>query len=217
MRLFAPLAALAMAATLGLSAAQAAPVSYTAIHNYGNGPGDVNPGGNDPLTANYVQVRDFSKKRFNDSFDFSSFAYTTISSITLTLNYNGAGPVRPSNPTEFWRVRILGSNNAAATDDQFGALTSSLSTTSYLLTAAIDTLRGRNAFANALNTQSLAFLFAENTSGRDIFRLYSARIDIVGDLAGVSRVSAAVPLPAGGLLLLAGLGGLAAVRRRRTR
>ncbi len=211
MRLVAPLVALGLAATLGLSDAQAAPVNYTATHTYGNGPTDTDPGGTDPLSLNYVTVIDNSAVRFSDSFDFSSVAYTTISSITLTLDYYRAGP--GLIPLELWNVRILGSNNASATDDQFGLLADLFAPTSYVLTAATDSFLGRSAFANALSTEALTFWFSEFTDqigGADAFRLRSARIDIVGDLVPV-------PLPATGLLLIAGLGGLAALRRRRSR
>ena len=74
-----------MAATLGLSAAQAAPVSYTDTHLYGKKSGRIDPDGTDALGRNFVRVSDGSATPFSDSFDFSGFAYTTISSITLTL------------------------------------------------------------------------------------------------------------------------------------
>jgi hypothetical protein len=210
MRLVAPLVALGLATALGLSAAQAAPVNYTATHTYGTGSGDTNPGGNDVLSLNYVTVADNSTSRFSDSFDFSSFVYTTISSVTLTLDYYRANPAFPSFTPELWAVRILGTNNTSDTDDQFGILVDVLSPTTYVLTAGIDSFLGRSAFANTLNNETLAFWFSEFTDGADSFRLRSARIDIAGDLA-------AVPLPATGLLLVAGFGGLAALRRRRAR
>lgn len=215
MRVVAPVAALAMAAILGLSGAQAAPVSYTDTHLYGSGPGRIDPPGSDAIATNNVTVRDNSATRFSDSFDFSSFVYTTISSISLTLVYNSANtfqPLVPSNPTELWSVRILGSNAAAATDDYFGVLIDTLSPTTYVLTASIDGFFGIDAFANTLSTGKLAFWFSEITGGNDGFNLRSAKIDIAGDLAPVP-----VPLPAAGLLLVAGFGGLAALRRRRTR
>ena len=199
-------ATLAMAATFGLSVAQAAPVSHTDTHLYGTASGHIDPGGNDALNPTFVRVSDNSTSRFNDRFDFSSSGCTTINSVTLTLNYTGAGP--GLLPLELWAVRVLGSNNPAATDDYFGGLVDILSPTSHVLTLASDVL-DVDAFANTLTTETLAFWFSEFTPGTDVFRRYSARIDIAGDLA------AAVPLPAGGLLLLAGLGGLAALRRRR--
>lgn len=204
MRLFAPIAALAMAATLGLSAAQAAPVNYTATHLYGTNQaqGRIDPPGSDPVNQFNVEIYDNSTERFSDSFDFSSVNYTSISSITLTLDYRNAGPALI--PSELWSVRILGSNNGGSSDDYFGVLVTLLSPTSYVLTAATDIL-GVNAFANAVSSEKLTFWFSEFSPGVDRFNLRSARIDIVGE----------VPLPAGGLLLLGALGGLAALRRRR--
>lgn len=154
MRLAAPFAALGLVATLGLSAAQAAPVSYSDSHRYGSRQGRIDPNGTDALSRTFVTVRDNSATGFSDSFDFSRFDYTTISSITLTLRF-----ARATSRSERWAVRVPGSMDATLTDDYVGPLTGRVSPASYVLTVASDTF-GRDAFANALRTGNLAFLFS---------------------------------------------------------
>lgn len=90
-----------------LSTAQATTTLGTYVHNYGSGTGQVDPGGQDPLSDGYVTVYDTPTstgyKRFNDSFSFSDLSYDSIESFKLTLNY---GEVSSSSPyVEYWWVR----------------------------------------------------------------------------------------------------------------
>jgi hypothetical protein len=194
-----PLAApMAEAATLGV---------FT--RDYGSAPGRVDPGGNDVLSPGYVTVSDQSTSRFFDSFDFSALSASSIDSLTLTLSFSGAGPSYfLFFPTEIWSVRIQGSTPAAATDDHFTTLSDALSPQTVTLSAATDG-GGVNAFAQSLASGQLAFWFSESSLFADAFRLTSASLTVEG-----TPPPAPVPLPAGGLLLLGALGGLAARRRR---
>ncbi len=190
------LAGMAPAATLG-----------TFTHNYGSAPGRIDPGGNDLLSRSFVTVNDRSTGRFFDSFDFSSLSYSSITSIALSLQFTRAGPSGSILvPTELWAVRIQGSSSGAFLDDQFAFLSDAGSPQTTTISAATDILLV-NAFANSLATKSLAFWFSEFTTGGDNFRLSSATLTVNG--------VAAVPLPAGGLLLVGALAGLGALRRRK--
>ena len=101
----------------------------------------------------------------------------------------------------------MGSNDGAKTDDLFATLFSQNSPQTILLSAAND-VGGINAFAHTVATGIYSFWFGEESLGKDAFKLTSAQLDIYG-------TPAAVPLPAGGLLLMGTIGGLAALRRKR--
>lgn len=188
-------AAPAHAATLGV---------FT--HDYGRGPGKVDPAGNDYLGTNYVKVSDASTSRFADGFDFSALSGHAIDGLELTLSFAGAGP--SFSPKELWAVRLQGFAPALSTDDQFGFLVDPWSPQTFRADAASDAFFSSSAFARSLAAGRLDFWFSEFTHGLDKFKLASARLTVTG-------LPAAVPLPAGGLLLLGALGGVVALRRRR--
>ncbi|MFA9229791.1 MAG: VPLPA-CTERM sorting domain-containing protein [Microgenomates group bacterium] len=198
---------LGIIATLGLAAqANAAPVlldSY--LHSYGTNAGHLDPAGSDFVGPDYVQVSDGSTQRFSDAFNFSALDYDTISSFNLTLTFRDAGP--SVFPAELWAVRVQGANPASALDDLFALLTGNSWTQQITTVNAATDLFTVNAFAHTLATETFSFWFSEFTSGRDKFTLASAKLDVYG--------TAPVPLPAGGLMLVGALGGLAAVRRRK--
>jgi hypothetical protein len=193
----------------GLALASTAPAATlgTFTHNYGNDTGQFDPNGNDVLSHGFVTVSDQSSARFNDSFDFSSLSYSSINSLALTLTFSRAGPsFFFVLPTELWAVRIQGSNPAGFLDDQFAFLSDAASPQTTTISAATDNFLV-NAFAQSVATQSLAFWFSEFSFGGDNFRLASATLTVDG--------VAAVPLPAGGLMLMGALAGLGALRRRK--
>jgi PEP-CTERM motif len=188
---------LAAAVLLAAGTAWSAPIaSYT--HNYGNGSGQVDPGGTDALGDGYVTVSDRSSVRFSDAFDFSGLAYTTIDSFDLTLTF--AETVgRFVLPLELWFARPGG------TPDQYGSFQlNAVGTTATSQTFRIDETLDPE-FAQMLAAENFFFWFAEETLGRDDFRLVSAKLDINGT----------VPEPGSLALVGASLAGLALVRRRR--
>jgi hypothetical protein len=204
-----PLAALALSATLA-APAQAATLLGSFQHDYGSDAGRIDPPGTDALNAASVTVSDQSSGRFSDSFDFSSLAYDSIESFSLTLTYAGAGPsfsLACLGICELWTVRVQGNNSSGFDDDLFGLLTGTPVQTFNL--SASDDVGSITAFAQSVASQTYAFWFSEWSGGADSFRLSSARLDIYG-----TPPIAAVPLPAGGLLLMGGLGAFAALRRR---
>lgn len=209
-----------LAAVLALGAALASPAAAAPVlldsftHSYGAGAYD--PSGSDALSAGYVTVSDQSSSRFSDVFSLASVAGDTISSLALTLTFTLAGPDGVSfacgfasiNFSECWQLRAQGSNSAAQIDDYFATLFTPQSPQTFTLSSATDT-GGINAFAHSVSTGAFSFLFAEQSFGADEFRLSSAKLEVFG-------TPATVPLPAGGLLLIGALGGLAALRRKRS-
>ncbi|MFN4155546.1 MAG: VPLPA-CTERM sorting domain-containing protein [Paracoccaceae bacterium] len=202
--------AIALCAAM-ITPAVAAPVLLdTYTHTYGSKHGNVDPGGNDVLSPNHVTVSDQSKSRFFDSFDFAALTIgNTIQSLALTLDFNGAGPHGIFGWKEAWFVRIQGSDKAASNDDYFDLLIDSHSPQTFTISAATDT-GSVNAFAASLAGGKFEFWFSEETWFANSFKLKSASLAVFG-----TPEVAAVPLPAGGFLLIGALGGLAALRRRK--
>lgn len=195
-------AAWAVAALTLAANAWAAPlVTYT--HNYGNGVGQVDPGGNDALGNGYVTVSDHSSQRFNDSFDFSGLSYGSIDYFDLTLTYAKTDDTYLWIFPEAWYVRpgAAPSPDSAFKLDRVGS------------TATSDTFRIDATltpfFQNMVSAENFYFWFAEEALGRNSFTLYSAALEINGTTAG-----ATVPESGSLLLLGAGLLGLGLIRRR---
>ncbi|WP_341677120.1 PEP-CTERM sorting domain-containing protein [Niveibacterium sp. SC-1] len=192
---------LALAAALSLAAgsAQAAPILLGEIlHDYGSAAGKLNPGGNDNLSADFVIVSDQSSQRFNDVFDFSSLAYSSISSFKLTLNFAGT-----NNPFEDWRVRPGQSNYLPALQITNGNVVSQ----TFSFGPSVDT------FSGAVASEAFSLWFAEEGFFAQSFRLYDAKLSVYGE--AVSQAPANVPEPGVLALLGAGLLGGMVMRRKR--
>ncbi|SFJ41069.1 VPLPA-CTERM sorting domain-containing protein [Jannaschia pohangensis] len=208
-----PLAALA--ASIALSGPASAAVIGTYEHDYGIG--QYNPPGADQLGNDFVTIRENrpANSRFIDTFDFSELAGQAIESFTLILDYSGVGPTLINFggtlfDLERWEVNILGSQNNSTLDDLVVGLSDANSPQSITFSAATD-VGGVNAFATALANLEFSFIFDEvGFFNTDTFRLNSATLIVNG-------TTAVVPLPAPGLLLLAALGGLGLMRRRKAR
>ena len=200
--------AIALVAGLGwASGASALTTIYSELRDYGSAPGKINPGGNDPLGADYVEVRDSSSSRFSDFFDFSSIAYDSISRFDLTLKFADAGPSGIFDWIEQWQVRVQGSNPSISSDDYFSTLRDPLSPQTIVISMATDT-GSINAFSHSVATGIFEFWFSENTCCGDKFKLDSAQLDVIGTV---------IPAPAALPLLASGVAGFAWLRRRKMR
>jgi len=189
--------ALAAALALAAGSAQAAPILLGEItHDYGSAAGKLNPGGNDALSTDYVTVSDQSSQRFADVFNFSSLAYSSISSFQLTLNFSNTNGL-----FEDWRARAGQSNYLPALVSTGNTVVSQ----TFTFGPSVDT------FSSAVLAKTFSLWFAEEGFFAQSFRLYDAKLSVYGEAAAVTRV------PEPGTLALLGvslLGGLALRRKR---
>jgi hypothetical protein len=192
---------LGLSLMLGMTASAAPIITYT--HNYGNGAGQFNPGGNDVLSNGYVTVSDQSSDRFNDSFSFSGLSYSSIDHFDLTLTYSGVSG-HFFGLGENWFVRPGG------TPDQYTLFELGTSSNAVSQTFRIDSSLAPE-FNSMVGANNFFFWFAEDTLGADSFKLHSASLTVDGE-AGTP-----VPEPGTMMLLGSGLVGLAGWGRKKLR
>jgi hypothetical protein len=209
----------AIALVAGLIAApEADALSWTKTHVYGNQAGQVDPSGTDALFDGFVRVSDQQPgpQRFSDTFDFSSVGFVSIDKISLTLEFEEAGPrfgsfLGFSFCVECWDLRVPGdpssfTGGTGSGQDVFARLDDDLSPQTFVFDLSTD-VSGVNAFSKAVTEQKLLFGFSENSSRADVFDLKSATVEVHG----------AIPLPAGAWLMLSFIGGFGLLRRLKAR
>lgn len=210
----------------------ATPVSATSLlfsetRDFGSDAGQIAPtnepnGGNAILTPDAVLVRSDnvsdSRLQFRDTFDFRSILPASIERFELEFAFENAGPARferwgfvvdgsqffPNNPASLQTNRFQGSNSF---------LDDALSPQTFEFTSAIDgtgLFSTSDAFAHSVATGEFTYWFY--TTGINSFDLDSATLRVYGNGNGVT----AVPLPAGGLLLLSGSVVVRLARKRKS-
>jgi hypothetical protein len=176
-------------------------------HDYGSGEGKTDPGGTDPLSSDYVLVRDYTDSgnnsdRFTDTFDYHSLAYDSIEEFVLTLEFSNTDRSAFFVPVEDWRVRPGGTEVASEYFD-INRVGDNKATQSFTIDS------GFSVF-DTLADGSFEYWFAEESLFENQFKLYNATLEVYG-------TPSAVPLPAAVWLLGCGLVGLAGFRCRMTR
>jgi len=156
----------------GLSASVGAtPVLIGEIsHDYGSAVGKLDPSGNDPLSADYVTVKDSSTNRFSDVFDFSAFDYTSIDHFEVTLNFT-----QTNGALESWRARPGSSTSLPALTKVGDVLTSQ----TFTFGPSTDT------FASSVAAEKFNLWFSEEGFGANDFRLFDAKLAVFGEAAAV--------------------------------
>lgn len=187
--------ALAAAFAFGGSA-QALTITSDYVRDYGTGAGQIAPlyGSVGQMSTNYVTVidrNDGGGNRFYDAFSFDNSA--SVDSLKLTLNITSA----QNKFLEYWRV--YGSTNGGTSESDRLTLGSALSNgSSWVVTL----LAGSGSvFTQAITSGVFGFWFGDEGWFSNDFKLDKATLSVVSTLA-------AVPLPAGVLLLGSGLGAL---------
>lgn len=181
----------------------------TYTHDYGNGTtgGSFVPEGINELKEDRVKITDTNASSFRDSFDFSSVTSSEISSFELILDIRNFTAL-----DELWELEIFGGTEEFRID--LTELTRQRGGTNSTFVLDIDV--SSSLFASTISNKAFTFGFVEDTADEDKFNLYSATLNIGSDSLGLPiQQPPAVPLPASGLLLLGGLAGMGALRRRR--
>jgi uncharacterized Zn-binding protein involved in type VI secretion len=184
---------------IALPSAQAYSISIT--HDYGSGAGKVDPGGQDPLSENYVTIYDTDPntgyKRFNDTFDFQGL-FSEVTSFELTLVFSNTNNWNYWICPEDWRVRP-GDSTTLLYMDRKG---DTPYTQTFVFTSA-----NTDTFNAMVAAGVFDLWFADKAAGANNFKLYSATLTING-------TEAAVPIPGAAWLLGSGLVGLVGLRRK---
>ena len=181
-------------------------VSYA--HNYGSAFGQVDPGGQDPLSNNYVTVRDDNPatyQRFNDHFKFGDLNFSSIDHFELTIQYAETNDRTLFVFPEHWYLRP-----GASDDIDLFSLKRVANKTS--TTFRIDSSLPQ--FADMVSNKDFFFWLAEDDLFANSFKLYSAKLEVFG-LAAAAVPTAAVPEPTAPALFGLGLAALGLARRRK--
>jgi hypothetical protein len=140
------------------------------------------------------------------TFDFSALQYSSIVSFVLEVVYKQTS----GEAHELWSFAATGGASNEMTG--VGATSTPPSTTLTLVS-------GDAGYAQALSAHALTISFLNSAIGAttEAFFLKTGGTPPITKLTINYTPVSAVPLPAGGLLLLTGLGGLALARRRKER
>jgi len=168
----------------------------------------MDPGGNDPLSDDYVTIKDNLGNRFYDSFDFSGIDYESIDKFSLTLDFSATGDSWGGFFKENWNVRPAISP-LNATQHLF-PLTRSDGRVSQTFEFDIVNL---DIFNTIVEQKSFDLWFAEQSRRTNQFNLYSARLDI----QGTPQPQNPVPEPSTMLLLSLGLLGVTSLGKKNLR
>lgn len=167
----------------------------TYTRDYGNGPGEVDPGGNDLLFSDYVEVSDQSTGRFSDIFDFSDLGCVDVERFELELHFSNTDD-KFLVFLEDWRVRP-GNSSVLLDMNRVKNKTSQ----TFVFDDTVDT------FSAMVAAHTFDLWFAEEALGANTFRLFDAKLEVYGS-------ECPVPIPCGLLLLVSGTGFLAWMRRK---
>lgn len=181
------------AATLCLASNAWADLLQSYTHDYGNRAklGQIDPGGEDPLSNGYVKVKDGNPrtyKRFSDAFDFSTLSFASIDRFELTLSYAETNSSFFFIPVESWYVRPGG------TPDQYtsfalGRVGSAGTSTTF----TIDDTTLSPEFDTMVSNKDFFFWLAEEDLFSNEFKLFSATLSIYGEEPVVTPTNPTTP------------------------